>query len=164
VIYSAISDDGIHFVKEDGIRLAGPGGAPTGDPMVLLTANGWRMWSWDWRLQFRRTHTATSEDGLHFTPAGRFEVEGREFMTWAALAVPGGGYRIYGNFMGPGNGDIVSAFSLDGVSWRAEPGVRLSRQGGDPSLEGVWRSAAADCGVAAKPDGNYLMAYLAMIP
>ena len=85
-------------------------------------------------------------------------VEGRNFMTWSAISVPEGGYRLYGNFPGPGgSSDISSVFSEDGENWTIEPGTRLSAQGADSTLESQF---AADHGLAISSDGTYLLAYL----
>jgi hypothetical protein len=154
-IYSAISSNGIHFVKEDGVRYsAAPD--PVYDPCVLKTSQGWLLWSGpDGR------YTAKSSDGLSFTSTGEFKVAGRPFMAWSAVEAPEG-FRLYGNFIGRGSGGgLSSVFSKDGVAWKPEPGARLTRDGANSALEA---GVAPDNGACLLPDGTWLMAYLATIP
>ena len=108
------------------------------------------------------SYTASSVDGLAFTPTGAFTVQGQSFHPWSAVAVPGGGYRLYGSLLGPGSsGGISSAFSLTGDTWQLDPGSRLTATGADPALEAGF---GPDNGVAILADGSYLIAYLATIP
>ncbi|MFQ5407417.1 MAG: hypothetical protein ACE5FI_03215 [Anaerolineales bacterium] len=153
-IFSATSEDGVTFVQDAGERLAPD--EPVFDPMVLQTGNNWLLWAGP-----DGSYTATSADGLDFAPAGPFEVGGRRFMTWSAIALPGNGYRLYGNFVGPGGGELTSVFSVDGLNWQPEPGARLTNAGADPAREA---GIAPDNGAALSPDGVFLMAYLTLIP
>ena len=154
-IFSATSDDGVHFVIDKGERFGS--GDPVYDPAVLKVGAGWQMW-----MGPDGSSSATSRDGLDFTSTGPFTVEGRSFMAWSAVSVPAGGYRLYGSFPGPGgSGDISSVFSEDGENWDIEPGARLSAQGADPALESQF---AADNGLAISSDGTYMLAYLVAIP
>ena len=154
-IFSATSDDGVHFVLDEDERFGS--GDPVYDPAVLKIGSDWRMWMGPDGLS-----SATSQDGLEFISTGPFTVEGRNFMTWSAISVPEGGYRLYGNFPGPGgSSDISSVFSEDGENWTIEPGTRLSAQGADSTLESQF---AADNGLAISSDGTYLLAYLVAIP
>ncbi len=153
IIYSAASDDGIHFATEEGMRFS-PGEAVF-DPAVLFTGSEWLMW-----VNPPAKYIATSPDGLTFTNIGEFYVEGRRFMPWSAANLPGGSYRLYGHFE-PNPQGIASVFSTDGKTWTADPGLRLTSQGGDPALE---KGVAPDNGAALLPDGAYLLAYLAGIP
>jgi hypothetical protein len=154
-IYSAISSNGIHFLKEDGLRYtAAPD--PVFDPCVLRTPQGWLLWSGP-----EGRYTAKSSDGLSFASTGEFKVEGRVFMTWSAVEAPAG-FRLFGNFIGRGaGGGLTSVYSKDGLSWKAESGPRLSREGADPALEA---GVAPDNGACLLPDGTWLMVYLATIP
>jgi len=153
-IYSAISNDGITFTKEDGERY---NPSDVYDPIVLQTKDGWLLWTGP-----DGKHSAKSKDGLKFEATGEFKIDGKIFMTWATVAIPDKGYRVYGNLMGPGSTPgIASAFSTDGVKWTLDPGTRLPLQGADPKLE---KNAPPDHGMALLKDGTYLMAYLAEIP
>jgi hypothetical protein len=105
---------------------------------------------------------AISPDGLDFASMGPFVVEGKKFMTWSGISVPEGGYRLYGNLLGPGSDSgISSVFSEDGENWTVESGTRLSAQGANPALESQF---ATDNGLAISSDGTYILAYLAGIP
>lgn len=143
-IYSAISTDGVNFTREPGVRFTPPDGKVF-DPMVLKTASGWSLWTGP-----DGAYSASSRDGLAFTSKGAFTVGGSRFMTWAATAAPGGGYRIFGNAVGARGQMSASAFSTDGTTWRLEPGTRLA--------------GASDVGVAALGAGHWVMAYLVPIP
>lgn len=64
-IYSAISDDGINFTQESGVRLEYPGAF---DPDVLYADGTWYMYTGD--LKGNKVNVATSTDGLTFTHQG----------------------------------------------------------------------------------------------
>jgi hypothetical protein len=156
--YSAISSNGLDFVKDEGVRFtAAP--RPCFDPLVLRVRNEWQLWGGpDGGVRARST------DGLSFTAIGELRVEGARFMPWSAVTLPGNeGYRLYGNVLGPGewSGGVSSAFSRDGRTWRREPGIRLSLDGSRYQLES---QIAPDNGCALLPNGTWLMAYVATIP
>ena len=145
-IYSAISTDGITFTREPGVRFQ-PADKQVFDPTVLKTAGGWLLWTGP-----DGAYSATSTDGLAFKAAGAFSVGGAGFMTWAAAAVPGGGYRVFGNGVGGGGGgSSSSALSTDGKSWVLDPGSRLTE-------------GAADVGVVALDAKHWMLAYLVTLP
>lgn len=153
-IYSAISNDGVNFTKEDGERY---NPSDVYDPIVLQTKDSWLLWTGP-----DGKHSAKSKDGLKFDDTGEFKVDGKTFHTWATVSIPDKGYRLYGQLIGPGSTPgITSAFSTDGVKWVIEPGTRLPVQGADPKLE---KSATPDHGIVLLKDSTYLMAYLAEIP
>jgi hypothetical protein len=67
-IFSAVSNDGLHFTLEDGPRLEAP---DVGNPRVVRAGDGWLMFlprGWDVTL-------ARSEDGLHFRHDGKFQLQ-----------------------------------------------------------------------------------------
>jgi hypothetical protein len=156
--YSAVSTNGFDFIKESGVRFTAKP-EPCFDPIVLKTEKEWLLWGGgDGRF------SARSDDGLNFIPTGEFRAEGARFMPWSAAALPKNeGYRLYGNFLGPGewSGGVSSVFSRDGKTWKREPGIRLSLGGSKYALES---QIAPDNGCALLPDGKWLMAYLATIP
>lgn len=157
-IYSAISSNGFDFTKEDGVRFsASP--QPCFDPVVLKTKDAWQLWAGpDGKF------SARSRDGLNFTNTGELRIENARFMPWSAAALPkNGGYRLYGNFLGPGewSGGVSSVFSRDGNTWQREPGIRLSLDGSRYPLES---RISPDNGCALLTNGTWLMAYLAVIP
>jgi hypothetical protein len=142
-IFSAISSDGINFKREAGARLAGVGpDKNVYDPTVLITPTKTYLWSGP-----DGAHFASSDDGLLFKDEGQFKVGDKLFMTWSAAVVPGGGYRIYGNTVGPG-GANASAFSSDGKNWTLE----------------INNSLKGDIGVAAVDATHWVMAYLVILP
>ena len=156
--YSAISSNGFDFTKEDGVRFSAEP-QPCFDPVVLKTDDGWRLWGGPDGKFFAR-----SRDGLQFIATGEFRAEGARFMPWSAAALPKkGGYRLYGNFLGPGewSGGVSSVFSRDGETWQREPGIRLSLDGSRYPLES---RISPDNGCALLSDGTWLMVYLAQIP
>lgn len=156
-IYSALSTNGIEFVKEEGVRFTAQPHAVF-DPIALPVKSGWLLWCGG-----DQTFSARSDDGLNFTANGEFRVEGVRFMPWSAVALPNQGYRLYGNFLGPGEwgGGVSSAFSADGKNWKREPGIRLSLDGSKYALES---QVSPDNGCALLPNGTWLMVYLATIP
>ncbi len=157
-IYSALSTNGIDFAMEEGVRFSANAG-PVLDPLVLQTKEHWLLWAGpDGRFSARSTN------GLNFMSTGEFRLEGARFFPWSAAVLPGdSGYRLYGNFLGPGewSGGISSIFSRDGMTWKREPGIRLSLDGSRYPLES---RIFPDNGCALLPDGTWLMAYLATIP
>lgn len=159
-IYSALSTNGNDFSEEPGVRISGfSNGIRISDPLILKTENVWRLWCGP-DVQI----TANSSDGLTFHRSGDFRVEGARFMPWSAVVLPiGGGYRLYGNFLGPGewSGGISSVSSSDGSNWKREAGIRLSLDGSRYRLEG---SIMPDHGCALLPSGKWLLAYVATIP
>ncbi len=156
--YSALSSNGYDFVKEEGVRFTAEP-LPCFDPAVLKTADGWQLWGGpDGKF------SAHSPDGLRFTASGEFRVDNARFMPWSAVALPkNSGYRLYGNFLGPGewSGGVSSVFSRDGKTWQREPGIRLSLDGSRYPLES---RISLDNGCALLSNGTWLMAYLAVIP
>jgi hypothetical protein len=157
-IYSAVSTNGVDFVKEEGVRFSAAR-EPVFDPIVLKVSDEWLLW-----CGADGKFSARSTDGVTFIPSGEFRVDGVGFMPWSAAALPDhGGYRLYGNFIGPGewSGGVSSAFSRDGKVWQRETGVRLSLGGSRYALES---RISPDNGCALLPDGTWLMAYVATIP
>ena len=74
--------------------------------------------------------------------------------------LPSGGFRLYG-YLTDNPGTLTSVSSTDGTTWKADSTTCLTSQGADPALEAAFTT---DVGVAALPDGTFLMAYLAKIP
>ena len=128
-IVSAVSDNGLTFTEEPGVRIRG---IEAGQPRV------WRLPDGRWRLyvsKMMEIASFTSEDGLIFTkdsgnrltaeaaglPAisspAIVEVEsGRWRMYYSTLAIPGAG---------PGGKRSGSATSTDLLTWTVDPGWRL---------------------------------------
>lgn len=137
-IYSAQSEDGLHYKVEDGVRVMVEG-KTVNDPAVVKIGDKWHYYSPLFRERGINYH-AVSDDGLNFTIVDNIVLEMN--MLGCACTVEGG-YRFYGT--GPKG---MTAFSTDGYNWIQED-VRMP--GPDP-------------GVVRLKDGTYLMLYTAMKP
>jgi len=134
-IRSAVSNYGINFVKESGVRFQ-EGGYTWMDPDVVKMGNVWRMFTW--RIITDTTNevvSTISSDGLSFTKENALTTVGNISCTIPVES----GYRMY--YVEAG---IRSAFSGDGVNWVGE-GLRLD--------------GAADPTVIRLQDGTYKMFY-----
>jgi len=117
-IYSAISNYGINFVKEDGVRYQQEG--MVYDPDVIKMGDVWRMFI---SLGIRNLSTV-SNDGLSFSRENELPFEGS-----VSCTIPvENGYRMY--YMKQGG--ISSSFSSDERNWVSE-GLRLDNAG-DPTV------------------------------
>ena len=129
-IYSAVSNYGINFVKEDGVRYQHE--TTVYDPDVVKIGDVWRMFV---SLGLKNLSTV-SNDGLSFSRENELPFEGSVSST-----IPmENGYRMY--YMRQGG--IFSSFSSDGGNWVYE-GLRLDNAG-DPT-------------VIKLPNGTYKMFY-----
>ncbi len=132
-IYSAASNHGISFAKEDGVRFQ-EGNEVWMDPDVVKIGDVWRMFTWKATGDMGQAISTVSSDGLSFT-----KEDVLTFGTISSTIPVENGYRMYYTGMG-----IRSAFSSDGVNW-VEEGLRLD--------------GAADPTVIRLPDGAYKMFY-----
>ena len=137
-IYSAVSNYGINFVKEDGVRFQ-EGGYTWMDPDVVKMGDVWRMFVWRAIGDTNQVISAVSTDGLSFTKENVLTTVGNISCTIPVES----GYRMY--YV---SGGIRSAFSSDGVNWVGE-GLRLD--------------GAADPTVIRLQDGSYKMFYKSWI-
>jgi len=129
-IYSAISNYGINFVKEDGVRYQHE--TTVYDPDVVKMGDVWRMFV---SLGLRNLSTV-SNDGLSFSRENELPFDGS-----VSCTIPlENGYRMY--YMRQGS--ISSSFSSDGGNWVSE-GLMLDNAG-DPT-------------VIKLPNGTYKMFY-----
>lgn len=119
IVYSAISEDGVHFTHEPGIRFEHDG---LMDPTVVQLPDGrWLMGV----MVNRQTLLAISEDGESFTETGTIVEEGG---IPDLVLLEDGSLRLYVN----GQGGILSLRSTDGGgSWTQEEGVRLRGERGN---------------------------------
>jgi len=129
-IYSAISNYGINFAKEDGVRYQQDG--MVYDPDVVKMGDVWRMFV---SLGIRNLSTV-SNDGLSFSRENELPFDGSVSSTIPAE----NGYRMY--YIKQGG--IYSSFSSDGRNWVFE-GLRLDN--------------AADPTGIRMSDGTYKMFY-----
>jgi hypothetical protein len=129
-IYSAISNYGINFVKESGVRYQRDG--TVYDPDVVKMGEAWRMFV----SIGPRNLSTVSNDGLSFSTENELPFDGS-----VSCTIPvENGYRMY--YMRQGG--ICSSFSSDGRNWVSE-GLRLDNAG-DPT-------------VIKLPNGTYKMFY-----
>ncbi len=126
-VYSAISDDGIHFIFERGERL-GFANAETYDPAIALLGDTWHLYC---PITGGRGYHATSADGLNFAPQP--DVTAASSFQFLGSVIPAsGGLRFYGS----GGSSVL--FSSDGFTWAVQqsvnppspdPGVTVTRTG-----------------------------------
>lgn len=145
-IVSAVSDDGLAFTEEAGVRVSG-GCDPT---IVPLEDGGYRMY---YKVQVDPNthviHSAVSRDGLSWVKEGlRYQNLGSPCHGWTsvpdAVSLPDGRVRIY-FVCGKMLNAVASIISGDGLSFTLEEGFRLER--------------AVDPNVLRLPDDTYLMFY-----
>ncbi|MBN1421346.1 MAG: exo-alpha-sialidase [Planctomycetes bacterium] len=132
-IFSAVSDDGIRYTFEEGMRFGFDRGE-TYDCAVARIRNEWHLYC-PAPGQGVGYH-AVSRDGLAFEQVEDVQVMGARDWLGCALAVDGG-LRFYGS----GEGGW-SAFSKDGDEWIVDMPARFP---------------GADPGVARNRDGLYIM-------
>lgn len=142
-IESAISDDGINWQKEKGIRFE------TGEIdgfNVVMIGNTWRLYY----LAKGNVYSATSRSGLNFR-----KDKGVRLKKAKAISVVyvGDGYRAYCQTT---DNKMLSAVSIDGFDWQEEPGFRLDKgQGQSLDKFGIEKPAVVNLEA-----GNYLAYYL----
>jgi len=151
-IDSAVSDDGLKFIKESGVRV------DMGcDPTIVKTSDGkFRMY---YKISsgpggpgqaVHSIYSAISNDGLSFKLEGlRIDSQKTGDGGWAsvpdAVKLPDGRVRIYYVSNDPqAEGGIMSAISSDGLKFTKESGVRIKGNYVDPA-------------VAMLSDGRYWM-------
>ncbi|MDD5039878.1 MAG: hypothetical protein PHY34_01885 [Patescibacteria group bacterium] len=132
-IYSALSDDGITFVQEQGVRFEDNG---IFDPDVEKEGNAYRMYTGN--IETNEVISAVSSDGLTFTNEG---------VAYSGGAVPdviakGAAYYLF-------TAGIDSATSADGKVF-TKTNSSFHREGA---------GITADPSVVQLPDGTYIMFY-----
>jgi hypothetical protein len=168
VILSAVSEDGLHWAREAGIRFA-DADSQFGSPRVLPLEDGrFRLYCHEYPLPFRTgvgagNHiiSAIALDGRDFIrePGVRIEQE-TELESYAVYApeilrLGNGTYRMYyaGWSTDPVEGRIFSAMSPDGLNWIKDEGICLDN--GGPYQE----SKVSEPCVARLPDGRFRLFY-----
>jgi hypothetical protein len=138
-IYSALSEDGLTFTVESGVRFQAPG---ITDPDVLRVGEAW----WMVLSRGQETLLARSEDGLAFAeePRLRLTLGGVP----GAVELPDGRVRIFAS----GRGMILSALVPADLSEppQVESGVRIGR--GNAML-------VADPSCVRRRDGSYYLIF-----
>jgi hypothetical protein len=152
-VISFISADGFTYTREGGTRLTGDSGHDAFGPTVVVLPDGrFRMYLTDQR-QYIGTYgapafiSAISTDGLHFNwePGERLRYLGSGDETSGirgtnVLLLPDGTYRMYyvgGPVLGSRTGKVLSAVSVDGLTWIRENGVRHDPKTLCPPSEGA---------------------------
>ncbi len=134
-VYSAVSDDGLHFRAEPGVRFAWAGAS---GPDIVPHGGGWMMYV----SRNAETRAAFSPDGLYFHPVAEATTPGAEP---SAVDVPETGRRLYTCR----DGKIYSSASREGVVFQNESGVRVEI----PTDKGTLREPS----VIRTEGGGYLM-------
>ena len=137
-IYSAISNDGIHFTQEKAVFTYNG----LVDPDVFWAGQEWLMYVFS--LKDKTTVVARSKDGLSFEYAGPSRL--KNWGTTAPTRLTDGRLRLYA-FDQPAMRQIASFISTDGLDWTQEPGVRVTAPAGrqitDPFVvrlgNGTWK-------------------------
>ena len=146
--YSAISNDGINFTLENGIRFSG-GSSAALDPSLLWIGDtlhyfaGGKAPTLNWH--------AVSTDGLQFSKLDDFSANGLMMSNGIPMR---NGYRFYG-FQNTPPQKIRSLFTANGETWKPDAGIRLEV---DPTniLEAAY---VKDPAVVFK-DSIYIMYYV----
>ena len=129
-VRSAISNDGINFTDEPGIRVKE---GDAGQPRVLLTEDGrYRLFT----TRGKEIVSYLSDDGLDFSYEKKIIEASQLGLTSlsspAIIKLPNSGYRMYVSDLPTPGGDvggykIVSAYSDDMLNWTPDPGIRIGK-------------------------------------
>lgn len=134
---SAISEDGIHYVFEEGERFRITGGDVV-DGSVARAGENWYMLA-PLAKQDGKAVDAVSADGLTFTQSSS---DRSSQMKWVGnMTNVNGTIRFYGG----GRGSLAYSETTDGKSWSAP--VATNIDGGDP-------------GITTTEDGEFLLIYV----
>lgn len=125
-ILSAISDDGIHYHFEEGVRAASD--ASPHDCSVVFWKEQWHLFA---NTRIHKGYHAVSPDGLNFEQLpDMLAPPGTQFIG-NALVLDSTTLRYYGARQGGTNG-VWSGTSKDGTTWKIDAGTRA--RGGDASV------------------------------
>ena len=160
-ILSAISEDGMKWTPEPGVRLS-PQEGGAGDYRVVSSevvpigdGSAFRMYyecCSGPQSVTNSIRSAISTDGLKWTqePGTRLETPGHNYAAPRLIFLSDGRCRLYCYDRGHG---IISAVSQDGLNFAAEPGLRIAETGPYDS------HAAFAPEVLQLPGGDYVMFY-----
>lgn len=132
-ISSAISRDGIHFVKEDGMRFA-IDGEPVIDCAVGKIGNTWHLISPKHDNNTPKGYHATSKDGLRFSKQRELSLD-ESFKWLGCMVVDGKTMRFFGTRQHGGESrgrGIPAATTTNGRRWKE--GTSLNVEGADPGV------------------------------
>lgn len=138
-IYSAISDDGLNYVFEEGSRMD-VDGVSNFDSAALLVNDVWHLMT-PAENTLGSAYHATSSDGTTFTDAALVGA-GENTLNWTGnLLHDGNGLRFYG----ASRQGLWWSESVDGTTWSSPTYLVVSERGG------------GDPGVVRTSDGRYIM-------
>lgn len=166
IIRSAISSDGLTWTKEPNVRIGYSGeGGWAGTPETIILPDGtYRMYYSNERYPFvgplwGHILSAVSTDGLTWTKESGIRVDyGGTYDALLALSPniverSDGTYRMYYAGYDGEHYRILSAVSVDRLTWTKEPAVRID-------IGGTYDSqSACHPKVIQVPDGRYIMLY-----
>ena len=175
-ILSAVSDDGLHFEPEPGIRLAPQLEVPYRSrrvlaPSVTQCAEGWRMY-----VEARGTAdrpvvicSAFSKDMLHWTFDNGIRLQssgGVGAPRYVSLGTAGGRLYCFNSDYGEGgkacgkriSQAVVSAVTTDGLAFAMDPGIRLHDKRSKQDAKGI---TAAEAIAPTRADDDWIMFYSA---
>ncbi len=160
-IFSAVSDDGVHFSLEEGVRFSSThNGQFVIDPVVLSIEGIWHLYALYLDGSSGIFH-ASSDDGLRFIEEDALQEKGILSNPLYMDEV----YRFYG-FTHTDNKELKHSFEIyswtseDGFTWTIEQGTRLEYDE-ENSLE---KNFVKDPAVIQLQDGSYMMFYISAIP
>ena len=145
-IVSAISEDGVNFVVEEGVRYQEEGSTLV-DPDVIYVDGRWLMYLVRMSSEDSKLLVLESSDGLSFTKIAELELQGET----PCLVRYGEGYRLYVHLH---DLTIASCYSNDCLNW-GELEVVLRR--GPPGSPDGW--GVVNAAVVELPSGGYAMFY-----
>lgn len=125
--YSAISDDGINYKLEPGVRFSLPGGQSVLNCTVAFLSGQWHYFAP--RQGGDGAYHAISDDGLEFRREK--DIPSRDHEKWLGCALPvkDGGLAFYGS----SKQGIWRATSVDGIKW-SPPELLPNLKGADPAV------------------------------
>jgi len=137
-VYSAISDDGVHFVQE-GIAFEAPALV---DPDVFEVAGRWVMYVFG----SEGTEVAASNDGTTFSAEGLLSIQ--QVGTTGPITLADGRLRLYGFEQTPNGALVLYDSTDDGDTWEHVDGFTLELPTG---------TTATDPQVVQLDDGSWQM-------
>lgn len=159
-LFSAFSEDGFNWTKEEGVRFQDYGDGKPGElftsvPDIIRLDNG------SLRMYYTRgisSATAISQDeGITWTKEGNLDL-GRIVIDPDIVTLDDGSYKLFftsfDSEFGVGEQYVMSASSSDGVTFTVDSGKRL-----EPSSE---INLLLDPDIIQLPDGSYRMYYSEM--
>ena len=134
-IYSALSNDGINFFQESGVRFQETG---ITDPAVIFVNGTWKMYS----AKGSNVVVATSTDSYSFTKVGEYNTRG---------SVP--------DILKFDDGSLLLFICRNGISYITPPEISGSVESATVAISGEPNTIICDPGITRLNDENYVMYY-----